>query len=306
MQTEDKRDQIKAWFTTPNPQEPQEFTYQMSSAFGKGRKTFVVCLLVCYLVWLFLALGGAFERPLEWLFVHILLIIMLIIMTIIMTIIMPIRTYIKTKKENRKAKAEAKAKYDTAKAEYDAAKAEYDALTDQMVEWLKEDLANQEKSFHDKMIEGYHESTDESNEILLPETLFVWIPEMSKGKTERTEDGYNLCSEWTVNALNISKWTVIIGRWIYDWGENRVLSESIKEYPCLDIASIGTESNEVHEVLQIKMTDGEHVEFSVEGHLFVDDQGSQGLPSLNRIATSIRSRLRDAKNIDRTEDTQNN
>ena len=201
---------------------------------------------------------------------------------------------------------QAKAKYAELKAAYDAAKARYDALpsTAQMVEWFKEDRANMKKSFHDKMIEGYHESTDESNEILLPKTLFVWIPEMSKGKTERTQNGY-LCSKWSINALNISNRAVIIGRWIYDWGENRVLGGDRKQYFYLNIESIGTRSDGVHEVLEIDMSGGEHVEFSVEGHLFLDDQGSQGLPSLARIETSINSRLRDAKNIDEVVETKN-
>ena len=294
MQTEDKRNQIESWFSTPEPflrmAEPSKALAKWT---GIG---FLVCagVIVTSILmwetgnWPFWKTRGFFEDIVNFV-THLVGGVILVVGGIILFFITLIRIfdYMSSKK-----------KYDAAKAGYDRAKAAYDALpsTAQMVEWLKEDLANQEKSFHDKMIEGYDESTAESTEILLPETLFVWIPEMSKGKTERTEDGYNLCSEWKVNALNISNWTVIIGRWIYDWRENRVLNKFERdEYPYLDIASIGTRSDGVHEVIQIKMKDGEHVEFSVECPLFVDDQGSQGLPSLDRIATSIRSQLRDAK-----------
>lgn len=304
MQTKDKRNQIESWFTTPEPflrmAEPSKALAKWT---GIG---FLVCagVIVTSILmwetgnWPFWKTRGFFEDIVNFV-THLVGGVILVVGGIILFFIALIRIfdYMSSKK-----------KYDAAKAGYDRAKAAYDALpsTAQMVEWLKEDLANQEKSFHDKMIEGYHESTDESNEILLPETLFVWIPEMSKGKTERTQDGYNLCSEWTLNALNISNRAVIIGRWIYDWGENRVLGGDRKQYFYLNIESIGTRSDGIHEVLEINMSGGKHVEFSVEDYLFVDDQGSQGLSSLDRIETSINSRLRDAKNIDRTENTEDN
>ena len=270
MQTENKRNQIKAWFTTPNPQEPQEFTYQMSSAFKKGCKTFVVCFLVYFLVLLSLAGRGAFDRSHEWLFAHTLLIIMLIIMTIIMTI-MPIRTYIKTKKENRKAKAEAKAKYDAAKAEYDALPS-----TDQMIQWLEEDLENIKMSALEKT--GLDESELEGDTVLVREPI---------GDDGTPISETNLSRYWHLTILYIGRLSIVVYKCNYHWLSDGLSNVSSGEYFYRDVVAVEATSGRFAEI-NISLRDGNSVGIVLNGQ---DSEESSN--ELFMAAGSIRRLLKD-------------
>ena len=205
-----------------------------------------------------------------------------------------ISTFIKTIKPKREAKAryrQAKAKYEKAKAEHEAAKAKHDALpsSSQMVEWLKEDLELAQESIFRK--------SELEDEIETDQPLFVWIPEISSGKIERTEHGYFLCSIWKLEALYILEQSVIVGQYTYHWGQDTRVSESTMEHFYRDIMSIDRTSEGLREAIKINMIYREHVQFSAEGHLLVGDQGSEKLSSrMDKAARAIRRLLRDTKN----------
>ena len=330
MKTEDKRDQIQLWFSTPEPlldaTEPSKIPMEASKSSGDDWDSnihlpskipmeaskasvkqcgigFLVCAGVTVTSILMMTAGiwpfwdSKYGDILELFVGHLVGAVIFVGGGIYL-----LRGTINHKIEYNREKARydrRKEIYDREKARYNREKAAYDALpsTAQMVEWFKEDRANMEKSIHDKMMEGY----DKVAEIQLPETFFVWIPEMSKGKTERTEDGYKLCSEWKIDALNINSRGVIINRWIYDWGKDSALCEFSQKYFYLDIVSLGRRSDRGHRVIQFKMKGGgDPVVFPLaEDHLFIDDQGSEGLSSrMDRIEKAIDTRLGDAKNID--------
>ena len=282
MKTEDKRNQIKSWFTTPNPQElqepqePQELPDQVPSAFEKGSLTFVVC----FIVWLFIAFI-VWIAQFNW-YDYLLASIFVLILLILMTIIMPIRTYIKTKKENRKAKAEAKAKYDAAKAEakaeYDAAKAKYDALpsTDQMIQWLEEDLENIKMSTLEKA------RLDKGE--LEADTVLVRVPIGADGTPI---SGPNLSRYWHLTILYIGRLSIVVYKCDYNWLSDGLSNESTAEYFYRDVVAVEATSGRFAGI-NISLRDGNSVGIVLNGQ---DSEESSN--ELFKAAGSIRRLLKD-------------
>ena len=282
MQTEDKRDQIKSWFTTP-----KGWMGDMSPPISQGGCFLVLSVIFLSIIIIIIISQWSYAAHFGWLvlFREFFLSPLGMIfggMSIITGVL-----YIA-----------AQAKYITAKAKYNArkaeAKAKYDARssTDQMIQWLEEDLETiKENSLH-KI--GLDESEIVAEPLLVEAPIRVKssakVSAKTSGKPFRimTEYGYYLSRVWDITILYIGEKSFVLYQCRYDWTSDESLSESIAEYLYRDIATVERTSVKFSEIIIIIMNNGTRVQINLNG------QNHEELSSrADKAARSIRRLLKD-------------
>ena len=309
MQAEGKYNQIASWFNTPEPlttETPEPPTPTPPKTVGVGKSIvdfffriigFFLWVVIFYTIlwiigWIILEIiiripwfmdmvsKDVYDMESS-LVVGLTLIILAIILTIIFVAIPKAREKAKVKAEYDAAKVEAK-------AEYDAAKVKYDALpsVSQMEQWLEEDLENLKKGALQKT------GLDEESEILAEQPIITRVPssEWRPRSPKASEHKHYLFPIWYLTILYTSDRSIVVYNCEYDWGDNRLFSESTTEYFYKDIVAVERRSMGFDEIINISMSNGSSVGIALNG------QGSTELSSrVDKAAQGIRRLLKDRK-----------
>ncbi len=129
---------------------------------------------------------------------------------------------------------------------YTKAKARYEARpsTDQMTQWLQEDLELlKEKTFENMNLDEEDETIADSLILKGP----IWWADSSeldeeeiwRGKTDGQEYLYSV---WAITILHIANNSLVVYYCDYNWTRDRVTNETTREYFYQDIGTVGTEN----------------------------------------------------------------